>query len=106
MWKYTISLDEDKDVGTVTAQLFDEKEVLLTTYSERVTLYDTDSIKQFIRKTREKAEKKDERTAKMQDLLDKVVAEESGVDTQIAAEKQAALEAKENPVVNKIINPI
>lgn len=105
MWKYTINLDEDKDVGTVTAQLFNDKDEIVTTYSDRVTLYDIDAIRDFIRKTRQKVEVKDERTTKMTELLDKIVAEEETVDTAIAAEKQAIEDAKNNPVEN-IINPI
>lgn len=94
MWKYIPTLDEDKDAGTVTAQLIDDntKEVVFQ-YSERVSLYDTDSIRSFIKNAKTKADERDLRIQKIADYITAISNEETVVDAAIVAEKAAVAEA-------------
>lgn len=96
MWKYTPILDDDKDAGTVMAQLLNDNDEVVFTYSERVTLTDDAEIQAFIRRAKAKSDFKDERTAKVAEYITKLADADVTVDALIVTEKAEAAQALED----------
>lgn len=87
MWKYIPTLDDDKEAGTITAQLVDDNDntKVLFTYSARVTFNDEDMLA-FIRKARSLLKFHDDRLAKITQYLTKLSTIDSDVEKEPKAE--------------------
>jgi hypothetical protein len=75
MWKISPSIDRDKDAATLTAQLYDDTEKLIFSYSRRVSLYDATDIANFISEAKNKSSDEDSYNTKVAEYISQIEAQ-------------------------------